>query len=64
MKRLQVLMYDLEEIIQAITDEMDEVIAFCPVLSKQRELLMSIDGEERAGGNPHANYYGGFYVFW
>lgn len=44
MKRLQALMDDLEEAIQAITDEMDEVIASCPVLSRQRELLMSIDG--------------------
>ncbi|MFV9821801.1 transposase [Phocaeicola vulgatus] len=33
--------------IQAITDEMDEVIASCPVLSRQRELLMSIDGVGR-----------------
>lgn len=36
-------MKDLEEAIQAITDEMDEVIASCPVLFRQRELLMSID---------------------
>ncbi|MFK2026504.1 transposase, partial [Bacteroides fragilis] len=47
MKRLQALMDDLEEAIQAITDEMDEVIASCPVLSRQRELLMSIDGVGR-----------------
>lgn len=44
MKRLQALMDDLEEAIQSITDEIDEVIASCPVLSRQRELLMSIDG--------------------
>ena len=44
MKRLRALMDDLEEAIQAITDEMDEVIASCPVLFRQRELLMSIDG--------------------
>lgn len=37
-------MYYLKEAIQAITDEMDEVIIFCPILSRQRKLLMSIDG--------------------
>lgn len=47
MKRLQALMEDLEEAIQAITDEMDEVIVSCPVLYRQRELLMSIDGVGR-----------------
>lgn len=47
MKRLQALMDNLEVAIQAITDEMDEVIASCPVLSRQRELLMSIDGVGR-----------------
>ena len=47
MKRLQALMDDLEEAIQSITDEMDEVIASCPVLFRQRELLMSIDGVGR-----------------
>ena len=47
MKRLQALMDDLEEAIQAITDEMDEVIASCPVLSRQRKLLISIDGVGR-----------------
>lgn len=47
MKRLQALMDDLEEAIQSITDEMDEVITSCPVLSRQRELLMSIDGVGR-----------------
>lgn len=47
MKRLQALMADLEEAIQSITDEMDEVITSCPVLSRQRELLMSIDGVGR-----------------
>lgn len=43
MKRLQALMDDLKEAIQAITDEMDEVTASCPVLFRQQELLMSID---------------------
>ena len=47
MKRLQALMDDLKEAIQAITDEMDEVIASCPVLFRQQELLMSIDGVGR-----------------
>ena len=47
MKRLQTLMDDLEKAIQAITYEMDEVIASCPVLCRQRELLMSIDGVGR-----------------
>ena len=46
-KRLQALMEDLEEAIQAITEEMDEVINSCPVLSRQKELLMSIDGVGR-----------------
>lgn len=40
-------MDDLEEAIQAITYEMDEVIDSCPVLFRQRELLMSIDSVER-----------------
>lgn len=47
MKRLQALMDDLKEAIQAITDEMDEVTASCPVLFRQQELLMSIDGVGR-----------------
>lgn len=47
MKRLQALMDDLEKAIKGITDEMDEVIASCPVLFRQRELLMSIDGVGR-----------------
>ena len=47
MKRLQALMDDLKEAIQVITDEMDEVTASCPVLFRQQELLMSIDGVGR-----------------
>ncbi len=47
MKRLQALMKDLEEAIQAITDEMDEAVASCPFLSRQRKLLMSLDGTGR-----------------
>lgn len=34
MKRLQALMYDFEEAIRAITDEMDEVIASCKIVAK------------------------------
>lgn len=44
MKRLVVLMEDLEEAIKAINDEMQEIIASCPVLWRQMQLLMSIDG--------------------
>ena len=47
MKRLQALMDDLVEAINAITDEMEEVISACPVLSRQMELLMSVDGVGR-----------------
>ena len=46
-KRLTALMENLEQAIQAITNEMDEVITSCPVLSRQMELLMSIDGVGR-----------------
>ena len=47
MKRLLALTDGLEKAIQAITDEMDDVIASCPVLCRQMELLMSIDGVGR-----------------
>lgn len=46
-KRLTALMENLEQAIQAITNEMDEVITSCPVLFRQMELLMSIDGVGR-----------------
>lgn len=44
MKRLVVLMEYLEKAIKAIADEMQEIIASCPVLWRQMQLLMSIDG--------------------
>jgi len=44
MNRLKALMVDLEEAVKAITDEMDEVISSCAVLSRQMEPLISIDG--------------------
>lgn len=46
-KPLTALMENLEQAIQAITNEMDEVITSCPVLFRQMELLMSIDGVGR-----------------
>lgn len=39
MKRLQALMDDLTEAINAITDEMEEVISACPVLSRRWNCL-------------------------
>lgn len=47
LKRLKALIEDLEDAVNAISDEMDEVIGSCNVLARQRELLMSIDGVGR-----------------
>ena len=43
-KGLEGLMDDLEEGIEGIREEMDEVIGWCGVLFRERELLMWIEG--------------------
>lgn len=60
-KRLTALMENLEQAIQAITNEMDEVITSCPVLFRQMEPVDVHRWSRACGGNQHDNHDGGLY---